>query len=55
LLASPEDRPEDHLRAMEVIFKNLNKESFRRHLRQCTTVEEVREMLQDSDAQHLIV
>ncbi|HLP84171.1 MAG TPA: PTS sugar transporter subunit IIA [Phycisphaerales bacterium] len=55
LLASPEDKPEDHLRAMEVIFKNLNKESFRRHLRQCTTVEEVRQMLQDADTQHLIV
>jgi mannitol/fructose-specific phosphotransferase system IIA component (Ntr-type) len=55
LLASPEDKPEDHLKAMEVIFKNLNKESFRRHLRQCTTVEEVRELLRDSDTQHLIV
>lgn len=55
LLASPEDRPEDHLKAMEVIFKNLNKESFRRHLRQCTTVDEVRELLRDADTQHLIV
>lgn len=55
LLASPEDRPEDHLKAMEVIFKNLNKESFRRHLRQCSTVEDVRELLRDADTQHLIV
>jgi mannitol/fructose-specific phosphotransferase system IIA component (Ntr-type) len=54
LLVSPEDRPEDHLRAMEVIFKNLNKESFRRLLRQCVSVEEVRQVLVDADTQHLI-
>jgi mannitol/fructose-specific phosphotransferase system IIA component (Ntr-type) len=55
LLASPQDKPEDHLKAMEVIFKHLNKESFRRHLRQCSTVEDVRQLLHDADTQHLIV
>jgi PTS system nitrogen regulatory IIA component len=34
LLLSPEDRPEEHLQAMEVIFKNLSKDTFRRFLRQ---------------------
>ena len=34
LLLSPLDQPEDHLQAMEVIFKNLSKENFRRFLRQ---------------------
>ena len=53
LLLSPEDRPEDHLQAMEVIFKNLSKDAFRRSLRQAGGSEEVRSLLSDSDAQHL--
>lgn len=51
LLLSPEDRPEDHLQAMEVIFKNLSKETFRRFLRQAGTVEEVRTLLDEADGQ----
>jgi mannitol/fructose-specific phosphotransferase system IIA component (Ntr-type) len=51
LLLSPEDRPEDHLQAMEVIFKNLSKETFRRFLRQAGSVEEVRTLLDEADAQ----
>lgn len=53
LLLSPEDRPEEHLQAMEVIFKNLSKDTFRRFLRQATTVEEVRTLLEEADGQHL--
>jgi len=53
LLLSPEDRPEDHLQAMEVIFKNLSKDAFRRGLRQATTVGEVSAMLSEADAQHM--
>ncbi len=53
LLLSPEDRPEDHLQAMEVIFKNLSKETFRRFLRQATTVEEVVTLLEEADGQQL--
>lgn len=51
LLLSPEDRPEDHLHAMEVIFKNLSKETFRRFLRQARTAEEVRTLLDEADNQ----
>jgi PTS system nitrogen regulatory IIA component len=51
LLLSPEDRPEGHLEAMEAIFKNLSKETFRRFLRQATSVEEVRTLLDEADAQ----
>jgi mannitol/fructose-specific phosphotransferase system IIA component (Ntr-type) len=36
---------------MEAIFKNLSKETFRRFLRQATTVEEVRTLLDEADAQ----
>lgn len=49
LLLSPLDRPEEHLQAMEAIFKQLSKESFRRTLRQATTAEEVRTLLADAD------
>lgn len=49
LLLSPIDRPEEHLRAMEAIFKQLSKESFRRYLRQATTIEDVRELLEKAD------
>lgn len=53
LLLSPEDRPEDHLQAMEVIFKNLSKETFRRFLRQAGTVDEVVALLEEADGQQL--
>lgn len=53
LLLSPEDRPEEHLQAMEVIFKNLSKDTFRRLLKQATTVEHVRTLLEESDGNHL--
>lgn len=50
LLLSPIDRPEEHLHAMEAIFKQLSKESFRRFLRQATTVEDVRDLLEKADS-----
>jgi mannitol/fructose-specific phosphotransferase system IIA component (Ntr-type) len=53
LLVSPEDKPEDHLQAMEVIFKNLSKETFRRMLRQAATSDDVRQLLNDADNQVL--
>lgn len=52
LLVSPDDRPEDHLQAMEVIFKSLSKDTFRRFLRQAGTLEEVKTLLDEADAQH---
>lgn len=53
LLLSPEDRPEEHLQAMEAIFKNLSKDTFRRFLRQAQTDEEVRTLLEEADGQLL--
>lgn len=53
LLVSPEDSPEEHLHAMEVIFKNLSKDTFRRFLRQATTVDDVKTLLEEADGQHL--
>jgi mannitol/fructose-specific phosphotransferase system IIA component (Ntr-type) len=50
LLLSPEDRPEDHLDAMEAIFGNLSQETFRRFLKQATKVEDVVTLLEETDA-----
>lgn len=49
LLLSPEDRPEEHLDAMEAIFGNLSQEQFRRFLRQASSVEEVVTLLDEAD------
>ena len=51
LLLSPQDRPEEHLQAMEAIFKNLSKDTFRRFLRQADTVEKVVDLLEEADDQ----
>jgi mannitol/fructose-specific phosphotransferase system IIA component (Ntr-type) len=53
LLVSPDDQPEEHLQAMEVIFKNLSKESFRRGLVQARTPDEVWSMLEEADGHTL--
>lgn len=50
LLLSPEEKPEDHLDAMEAIFGNLSQETFRRFLRQATTVKDVLVLLEEADS-----
>ena len=47
LLLSPENNPDKHLQAMENIFKNLQKDDFRRFLRQARTTEAIRDVLAD--------
>lgn len=49
LLLSPQSRPEEHLQAMEVIFKNLSKDTFRRELRQADDAEKIHALLDDAD------
>lgn len=53
LLLSPEGRPEEHLQAMETIFKNLRKDTFRRFLRQANSPEQVMTLLKEADDQLL--
>lgn len=50
LLLSPEDKPEDHLDAMEAIFGNLSQETFRRFLRQAGSAEDIMNLLEEADA-----
>lgn len=53
LLLSPIDRPDEHLQAMEHIFRNLQNETFRRFLRQASTQQEIMELLEEADAHQL--
>ncbi len=50
LLLSPDDQPEEHLDAMEAIFGNLSMDTFRRFLRQATTVEDILALLEEADS-----
>jgi mannitol/fructose-specific phosphotransferase system IIA component (Ntr-type) len=49
LVLSPEDRPDDHLQAMEAVFRHLQKEPFRRFLRQASTADDVVALIEESD------
>ncbi|MEQ9206075.1 MAG: PTS sugar transporter subunit IIA [Phycisphaerales bacterium] len=53
MLLTPADQPEDHLQAMETIFKNLSKETFRRAMRQTQGNDEVLTLLDDADHHRL--
>src|SRR5580698_2021974 len=49
LLLSPENQPQQHLQAMNIVFSNLQKDMFRRFLRQSATREAIVDLLQESD------
>ena len=51
LLVSPQDRPGDHLRALENVSRCLREDGFVRALRQATTRESIWHMLEDADHQ----
>ena len=50
LLVSPEERPEEHIDAMEAIFGHLSRDQFRRFLRQAETKEDILTLLDEADA-----
>lgn len=49
LLISPVSNPDKHLQAMETIFKNLQKDDFRRFLRQAQSAQDIIEAIKDAD------
>ncbi len=51
MLLSPESAPEDHLAAMERIFRYLQRENFRRFLRQAETREAIVDLIAEADEQ----
>ena len=50
LLLSPDNQPQQHLQAMNIVFSNLQKDMFRRFLRQSETREAIVELLDEADA-----
>lgn len=53
LLLSPMDSPDEHLQAMENIFRNLQNDTFRRFLRQATTADDIAELINEADNHQL--
>ena len=49
LLLSPENAPQQHLQAMNIVFSNLQKDMFRRFLRQAATQQAITELLDEAD------
>ncbi|MHC4570527.1 MAG: PTS sugar transporter subunit IIA [Planctomycetota bacterium] len=49
LLISPADDPDRHLQAMESLFKHLQRDRFRKFLRQSQTAEEIEDLLREAD------
>ena len=49
LIVSPTEQPEEHLRAMDLIFRHLQQEQFRKFLRQADQVEKIYDLLSEAD------
>ena len=49
LLLSPPDNPDQHLASMENIFRHLQRDNFRRFLRQASSKKEIVELIQEAD------
>lgn len=49
LLLSPSNNPEGHLQAMEKIFQHLQRDNFRRFLRQSETAEVIMDLIEEAD------
>jgi len=49
LLISPVDNADNHLQAMESIFKHLQHEKFRKFLRQCRSISQIEDLLREAD------
>jgi len=49
LLVSPKDDPEAHLAAMEQIFRHLQRDNFRRFLKQADTKEAIIDLIKEAD------
>ena len=49
LLLSPPENPDQHLASMENIFRHLQRDNFRRFLRQASTKEEINDLIKEAD------
>lgn len=49
LVLSPEEKPEEHLRAMDLVFRHLQQDRFRRFFRQAETTQKLLDLMRDAD------
>jgi PTS system fructose-specific IIA component/PTS system nitrogen regulatory IIA component len=49
LLLSPPDNPDQHLASMENIFRHLQRDNFRKFLRQASSKEDINELIREAD------
>lgn len=49
LLLSPPEKPDEHLQAMESIFRHLQRDNFRRFLKQAETTQAILELIEEAD------
>jgi PTS system fructose-specific IIA component/PTS system nitrogen regulatory IIA component len=54
LILSPSDEAEQHLRAMDLVFRHLQQERFRKFLRQCDDAEKIYDLLREVDEKALV-
>lgn len=54
LILSPDETPEEHLRAMDLVFRHLQQERFRKFLRQADQTEKILDLLKDADERLLV-
>lgn len=54
LILSPADQPEEHLHAMDLVFRHLQQEKFRRFLRQADDVDKILDLLREADESLLV-
>ncbi len=50
LLLSPENQPQQHLNAMNIVFTNLQKDMFRKFLRGSETKQAINDLLEEADS-----
>ena len=54
LLVSPPDKPAEHLKAMENIFRSAQKEHWRRFLKQADSVDAIWELMVEADEEAVV-
>jgi PTS system nitrogen regulatory IIA component len=54
LILSPEDRHEEHLQALDLVFRQLQQERFRKFLRQSDAPEKIYDLLREADEKSLV-
>jgi mannitol/fructose-specific phosphotransferase system IIA component (Ntr-type) len=55
MILSPSNEPEQHLRAMDLVFRHLQQERFRKFLRQSDDAEKIYDLLREVDEKALVI